>query len=50
MSEILTDMVLVEWTKEDDLTLLEQITRVVPENASIHYLKRCDSINWEKVT
>jgi hypothetical protein len=49
-SEIFKDVEHEVWTKQEDLTLLEQITRVVPENDSLPFAKRMKVINWEEVS
>jgi hypothetical protein len=50
LSEMLKDVVLVEWMKEDDLTLVEQIQKVVPVNDTQTYSKRLALVDFEEAS
>ena len=50
MSEILTNIENEVWPKEDDITLLEQIKKLLPVDDHLPFLQRIDEVNWDNVS
>jgi hypothetical protein len=47
---MLKDVVLDEWTKDDDQTLAEQIQKVLPVNDNLTFSKRLDLVDFEEAS
>jgi len=50
MSEILTNIEHEVWTKEDDITLLEQIQKLLPVDDHLPFFQRINEVKWNKVS